>query len=95
MDAWVGPTVLDGRWYTPLSAQLLHGSIGHFLVNIVAIVYCGVHVEKRAGRQLFLQVIIASAAVGGAFVCLASERPVVGSSILGFGLWGAQVSVGF
>lgn len=94
MLGW-GPTVLDGRWYSPLTAQLFHGSLGHFLVNIAVIAYCAVHVERLLRPKMVVQVILLASAVGGILVCLGSDLPVIGSSIVGFGFWGAQVALGF
>ena len=95
MDLGWGSTVLDGQWYSPISAQLLHLSVVHFWINCAVICYCGLRVERILGQQGLAQVLLMASALGGLFVCLGSERPVVGSSILGFGLLGAQVALGF
>ncbi|MGC6511110.1 MAG: rhomboid family intramembrane serine protease [Myxococcota bacterium] len=90
-----GSTVLDGHWYSPITAQFLHLSMSHFLINCAVICYCGLRVEHILRYKGLAQVLLMASAIGGLFVCLGSERPVVGSSIMGFGLWGAQVALGF
>ena len=94
MLGW-GSTTLDGHWYSPLLSQFVHSSMSHFLVNIVVIAYCSYRVEQALGWLSILQIVLLSTGVGGVLVCSFSVFPVVGSSIMGFGLWGAQIALGF
>lgn len=94
MLGW-GSTTLDGHWYSPLLSQFVHSSMDHFLVNIVVIAYCAYRVEQALGWASVMQIVVLSTAIGGVLVCSFSVFPVVGSSIMGFGLWGAQIALGF
>jgi rhomboid protease GluP len=90
-----GHQLLDGRWWGIWTSQLLHGGPVHILSNLAIIGYCGFRVEQALGRTGLLQVMAASVLGGSVLVLLLGRSPVAGSSILGFGLWGAQIAVGF
>jgi len=89
------PLLLDGRWWSPWSAQFVHAGPGHFLPNLAVIVYAGYRVERALGATAFLVVSAASVALGGLLVSLFSALPVMGSSILGYGFLGALLTIGF
>lgn len=94
---WEG-AVLDGAGWNVWSAHLLHAPgapLVHALGNLVFLAYCGYRVERAWGQAGLLRVLASSLAVGSTSVLLFSDLPVLGSSILAFGLFGAQIAIGF
>lgn len=92
------PTLVIGQWWTPWTSQLLHDPhkpLLHLLANLPLLAYCGYRVERALGPAGYLVVAAVSVAVGAAAVITLSPQPVVGSSMLGFGLWAAQIAIGF
>jgi rhomboid protease GluP len=88
------PTLLDGRWWTPWTAQLTHADLLHALFNAPIIAYCGYRVEQALAPSGTLAVVCA-AVVGGAVLIIGFDSiPVIGSSIIAYGLWGAQIAIG-
>lgn len=70
-------------WLTPLSAALVHGGIAHLLVNMVALLFCGVMVERALGSApaLVLYLLGAYAAAAGQWLMTpGSPVPVIGAS---------------
>lgn len=102
--AWVqagamgpGPTVLDGAWTTLLLSPLTHGGwpLAHLLSNLPALGWSAYRVERALGAAALLAVAAGGLLGGAALVCAFSDLPVIGSSIVGFACWGAQLAVGF
>lgn len=92
------PSVLDGGWWTAVSSQLTHAERhpwAHALANLPLIAYCGYRVEKAVGPAGVLAVAALSSAFGAALVVPLFPVPVVGSSIVAYGLWAAQIAIGF
>jgi rhomboid protease GluP len=89
------PVILEGRWWSPWSAQFVHAGPGHFLPNLAVIVYAGYRVERALGATAFLVVSASAVTAGGVLVALLSAFPVMGSSILGYGFLGALLTIGF
>lgn len=70
-------------WLTPLSCTLLHGSVGHLLLNLVLLAYCGVQAERAVGWSgiAVLYVVGAYAAAAGQWLMApASPVPMIGAS---------------
>jgi rhomboid protease GluP len=88
------PLLLDGRWWSPLTSQLVHDGPEHFLPNLAVLGYTGYRVERALGSG-FAVVAAASLLVPALLVSLLTPAPVVGSSLLGYGLFGAMLSIGF
>ena len=88
-------TLLNGHWWSPWSAQFVHAGPGHLLPNLAVIAYAGYRVERALGASAFWLVSAASVAVGGLLVALFSAFSVMGSSILGYGFFGALLAIGF
>lgn len=102
MARWGGlgfePTLLEGEWWTPLASQLVHDPhqpLFHLLVNLPLVAYGGYRVERALGPSGYAAVAAASVLTGALFVVGFTDRVVVGSSLLGFGLWAAQIAIGF
>ena len=88
------PTLLDGRWWTPWTAQLTHADLLHAVFNAPIIAYCGYRVEQALAPSGTLAVVCA-AVLGGAVLIIGFDSiPVIGSSIIAYGLWGAQIAIG-
>jgi rhomboid protease GluP len=60
------PLVKDGEWFRLATANILHGSLIHFLFNIMALVNLGSFLEPLLGAGRFLTVLLASALMGAA-----------------------------
>ncbi|MEC7240443.1 MAG: rhomboid family intramembrane serine protease [Myxococcota bacterium] len=88
-------TLLNGNWWSPWSAQFVHAGPGHLLPNLAVIAYAGYRVERALGASAFWLVSAASVACGGLLVALFSAFAVMGSSILGYGFFGALLAIGF
>ncbi len=89
------PLLLDGAWWTPWTSQLLHAGALHLLMNLPVLAYCGFRVERALGLGGFT-VVGAAAVLGGTVAVTAlGDLPVVGASILAYGFWGAQITIGF
>jgi len=87
--------ILDGSWWTPWSAQLVHAGPSHLLPNLAVLIYGGYRVERALGATAFLVTCASAVAVAGVLVGLWSDLPVMGSSILGYGFFGALLTIGF
>jgi len=89
------PLMLDGQWWTPWSSQFTHAGIQHFLSNIAVVGYCGFRTERALGAGGFAAVLAASVMVPAILLATLTPHPVVGSSLAGFGLFGAIIAIGF
>ncbi len=88
------PTLLDGRWWTPWTSQLTHADLLHALFNAPIIAYCGYRVEQAIAPSGALAVMAAAILGGSVAIVGFGTTPVVGSSIIAYGLWGAQIAIG-
>jgi hypothetical protein len=95
LSVGTGGLVLDGRPWTPWTSQLIHAGPIHMIANFPIIAYCGFRAERALGHGGVAIVTAAAVAVGALFISLFSTVPVLGSSIIGYGLWGAQIAAGF
>ena len=90
------PMAFEGRFWAPYSSQLIHANFAvHLLGNLSVISYSGYRTERALGRDGYFVVAILSLLFGTLFVVLGQRDPVIGSSILAFGLLGAQLTIGF
>lgn len=89
------PLVFEGRWASPWTSQGVHANSTHLFPNLAVLGYCGYRVERALGARGYGLVAVASVLLGALFVALFQRNPVIGSSILGFGFWGAQLAIGF
>jgi len=86
--------IFDGRWHTAWTSQLAHAGPRHLLPNLAVVGYAGFRVERALGAGGLLLVAAASVAVGALGIAALEDQPVLGSSVLGYGLWGAMVAIG-
>lgn len=84
-----GTGIRSGQVWTLLTYALLHGGIGHLLLNGLGLYFIGRELQSRFGPERFLKLILATA-LGGALVWLGVNlnRPgsVIGASgvLMGF-----------
>lgn len=89
---------LNGQWWGGWTAHFLHwerAPLVHAFANLTFILYCGARVEQAWGVGGLLRVVAGAMAGGAVAVMLLSDLPVVGSSMIAFGLIGAQIAIGF
>ncbi|RST31013.1 rhomboid family intramembrane serine protease [Sphingomonas ginkgonis] len=70
-------------WLTPLSATLVHGGFAHLFLNMVALVFFGLQVERVLGAFGFAVLYLVGAYVAGLTqfaVNPASINPMIGAS---------------
>ena len=89
------PMVLDGVWWSPWSSQFVHGGPGHLFPNLAVVGYAGFRVERALGVGGYAVVAAASVLCGSVAVALLEPLPVMGSSLLGYGFFGALLAIGF
>jgi rhomboid protease GluP len=89
------PLLLDGAWWSPWTSQLLHSGGVHLVMNLPVLAYSGYRVERALGVGGLAVVATASVLGGTAAVTALGTLPVIGASILAYGLWGAQIAIGF
>jgi membrane associated rhomboid family serine protease len=88
-------TVLDGAWWSPLTAAFTHIGFGHLGVNLPLLAYCGYRTERVLGPW-GVAAVLTGALLGSTIgIVLWSDLPVVGASTLAYGVWGAQIAIGF
>lgn len=93
-DVGWGSVVLDGRWWTLWTGALLHAGPLHLLGNLPVLAYSSWRVERAMGLGGQVLVGAASLAVGVSLIVLLGDYQAVGSSILAYGYWGAQIALG-
>jgi len=86
--------VFEGRWATAFTSQLTHGGPGHLFPNLAVIGYAGFRVERALGAGATLVVAVSSVVAGTLAIALLETVPVMGSSVLGYGLWASMLVVG-
>lgn len=93
-DLGYASAVLDGRWWTPWTGPLLHAGVLHLLGNLPILAYSGWRVERALGAGAHVLVGALGLALAALAIPLLGADQVVGSSILAFAYWGAQIAVG-
>lgn len=89
------PTLVDGAWWSPWTAVLLHESFVHLLGNLVIVAYCGWRCERAVGATGLLAIVTGSLTGGALAIVALSRLPCIGASVLAFGLWGGQFAIGW
>ncbi|MCP4810165.1 MAG: rhomboid family intramembrane serine protease [Proteobacteria bacterium] len=87
--------VFDQRVLSPWGSQLAHAGPMHLFPNLAVLGYCGFRVERALGSRGYGLVAAAALFFGVLFIVLFQRNAVIGSSVLGFGMWGAQLAIGF
>lgn len=83
-----------GDWWSMLTANLLHGSVGHLAVNAFAIFLVGRWLEHLVGRAVLVAVMV-WAAIGSSVgaLLLSPDTVTIGASGIAFGMFGAALVV--
>jgi membrane associated rhomboid family serine protease len=89
------PLFFEGAWWSPWSSQLVHGGPGHLFPNLAVLGYAGYRVERALGTGAYVVVVAASVLLGSLSVAAFGSMPVMGSSLAGYGLFGALLAIGF
>jgi rhomboid protease GluP len=88
------PTILEAAWWSAWTAPWLHIHLLHLIFNLPILAYSCFRVERVLGMAGLLQVLLGASLVAALLIVPFSELPVVGSSILAYGAWGAQLGLG-
>jgi len=91
-DRWdlYASAVAHGGWWRLLTAAFLHGSVLHIGLNMLAIGWLGVPVERVVGHLRYFALYIVSGLAGSAGALIWSpDIPTVGASGAIFGILGA------
>jgi rhomboid protease GluP len=88
------PDILDGQWWRLVSSMFLHIGFIHLFMNMLAVFYLGVTVERIFGSWRFI-IIYFMAGIGGSLTSFAFTTNVsAGASGALFGLFGALLFFG-
>ena len=88
-------SIANGKWWTAWVAHAIHLDEMHLIGNAVILFYCSFRVERAFGFWSVLLTLSMAMLCGNVLIILVGQEPVVGSSVLVFGLWAAQVAIGF
>jgi membrane associated rhomboid family serine protease len=84
ISRWFGVTV--GQFWQVwryLSFQFLHGSIGHILLNMLAVYFLGTALERHWGSKRFLRFYLSCGAAAGVSYVLIAAATDVGAPLIG------------
>lgn len=88
------PDIIDGEWWRLISSMFLHIGLVHIIMNMIAVYYLGVMVERIYGSWRFLFIYF-MAGIGGSLASFAFTTNVsAGASGALFGLFGALLFFG-
>jgi len=87
--------LLNGQWWTPLTATYLHASVFHILFNMLWLRQLGPLVENLFGPSRFIMIYTAAGICGSLLSALVGRTPFfVGASGAIFGLFAALIYYG-
>ena len=85
-----GAGLRHGFIWQPFTYMLLHGGIGHILMNMMGLVFLGPEVERRLGTAHFVTLYVVCGVLGGVgYVLMDPGYPCVGASGAVFGVMAA------
>ena len=87
--------VLNGRWWTPITAIYLHGGLLHIMFNMLAVYQVGPLVQRLFGSYRFFLLYTLSGVFGALVSTLMGTALTVGASGAIFGLMGALIYYGY
>lgn len=88
------PAILEGEWWRIVTSMFLHIGIVHLLMNMLALFYLGIAVEKIYGSTRFLTVYFLAGIFGGTASFMLNPQIAAGASGAIFGLFGALLFFG-
>ena len=89
-----GRALMEGHWWTVLTATYLHGSLLHILFNVLWIRQLGPTVGQYYGSARFFIIFTCGGAMGFVLSNALSGAPTIGASGAIFGLFGALIVYG-
>ena len=93
---WVlyGPAVANGDWWRLITAAFLHANVLHIGLNMLAVGWLGVPVERFVGHLRYLALYLVSGLAGSAGALIANPTGItVGASGAVFGILGALLII--
>lgn len=88
------PAIIDGEWWRIVSSMFLHIGIVHLLMNMLALYYLGVAVERIFGSIRFIFIYLLAGIGGGIASFTFTINVSAGASGAIFGLFGALLFFG-
>ncbi len=88
------PTLLEAAWWSAWTAPWLHGDVVHLISNLPILAYSCFRVERVLGMTGLLLVLLGASLGAALLIVPFSDLPAVGSSVLAYGAWGAQLGLG-
>jgi membrane associated rhomboid family serine protease len=90
MGALIPSRVLGGEWWRLFSVMLLHGSLIHLALNMLALLSFGPFLERLIGNARYLLIFVLSG-FGGAVLSMMRGTEIIGVGASG-GIWGVMVA---
>nr|WP_256521682.1 rhomboid family intramembrane serine protease [Halobacillus sp. A5] len=88
------PEILKGEWWRIITSMFLHIGIVHLLMNMLALFYLGIAVEKIYGSYRFVLIFFLAGIFGGTASFMLNPNIAAGASGAIFGLFGALLYFG-
>ncbi|MFC7060631.1 rhomboid family intramembrane serine protease [Halobacillus seohaensis] len=88
------PAILEGEWWRIITSMFLHIGIIHLLMNMLALFYLGMAVERIYGSLRFICIYFLSGIFGGLASFMVNPQIAAGASGAIFGLFGALLFFG-
>src|SRR5690625_4529052 len=88
------PAMIDGEWWRLISSMFLHIGFFHLAMNMLALYYLGVAVERIYGSRRFLMIYFLAGIAGSLTSFAFSINVSAGASGAIFGLFGALLFFG-
>jgi rhomboid protease GluP len=88
------PYIMEGEWWRIVSSMFLHIGYLHIIMNMLALYYLGVTVEKMYGSMKFLLIYMLGGIIGGLTSFAFNTSVAAGASGAIFGLFGALLFFG-
>ncbi len=88
------PYIMDGEWWRIVTSMFLHIGTLHIMMNMFALYYLGVLVEKMYGNVKFLFIYFLSGIAGGLTSFAFNQTVAAGASGAIFGMFGALLFFG-
>ncbi|MFD1018752.1 rhomboid family intramembrane serine protease [Thalassobacillus hwangdonensis] len=88
------PAIVDGEWWRIISSMFLHIGYLHLIMNMLALYYLGVAVERIYGTARFTIIYLLAGIFGGLASFAFNPHVAAGASGAIFGLFGALLFFG-
>lgn len=88
------PAILDGEWWRIITSMFLHVGFLHLFMNMLALFYLGMAVERIYGSTRFLIIYFLAGIAGGVTSFVFNTQVAAGASGAIFGLFGALLYFG-